>query len=81
MNVEGPHRNGDGETFGLREAYTVFVLGIRGTEGKSCSRGIRSKVKGSDFHPEGSSSWSQTHKVQLMLNFPTLHSRKLLICG
>lgn len=80
MNVEGPHKNVDGETFGLREVYTVLVLGISGTEGKSCSRGIRSEVGGSDLHLGSSSSGSQTHKVQLMLNFTTLHSRKLLRC-
>lgn len=80
MNVEGPHRNVDGETFGLREVYTVLVLGISGTGRKSCSRGIRSEVWGSGLHLGGSSSCSHTHKVQLMLNFTTLHSRELLRC-
>lgn len=74
MNVEGTHRNVDGETFGLREVYTVFVLGISGIEEKSSSRGIRSEVRGSDLHLGGSSSCSQTHKAQLNLNFSTLNS-------
>lgn len=80
MNVEGTHRNVDGETFGLREVYTVLVLGISGIEEKSCSRGMRSEVRGGDLHLRGSSSCSQTHKAQLNLNFSTLNSRELLGC-
>lgn len=58
-----PHRNVDGETFGLREVYTMLVLGISETEEKSCSRGIRSEVEGSDLCLGGSTTCSQTHKV------------------
>lgn len=68
-----PHRNMDGETFGLREVYTVLVLGISGAEGNSFSRGIRSEVEGSDLHLGGSNTIHRPSSFSLCSASPGHH--------